>query len=207
MHKSLDNSAEAQQPQMRELASSTPPDGSERRVARRRLRFGLRSALVTMVAAAVASAVLASVYRQFQHQEAAAKTMQQAGFRVDSEPRWRGVFRDVTALRWEPGLALQTTDGEHTLDDSLLSVLENLPALHTLSLSRARIGNGALVHIAACRSLRNLDVSHTEVTDAGLHHLAALSKLEVLDVTNTQTTDEGIERLRESLPELEVYDD
>jgi hypothetical protein len=40
-----------------------------------------------------------------------------------------------------------------------------------------------------------------------LHPLAGLNQLAVLDVTNTQTTDEGIERLRESLPELEVYDD
>jgi hypothetical protein len=207
MHKSLDSSAEAQQPQMRETPSSTPRDGSERRVARRRLRFGLRSALVAMVAAAVASAVLANVYRNFQHQEAAAKRMQQAGFGVDSEPRWRGLFRDVTALRWEPSGAAQPTGRMSALDDPLLSALENFPALHTLSLSRARIGDAALVHVGKCRSLRSLDLSHTDVTDDGLHPLAGLNQLAVLDVTNTQTTDEGIERLRESLPELEVYDD
>ena len=69
-------------------------------------------------------------------------------------------------------------------------------------LSRTRVTDADLAHLAGSHALQVLDLSRTRITGSGLAHLAGLTALEVLRLGNTQVTDAGLEYLAE-FPALE----
>lgn len=68
-------------------------------------------------------------------------------------------------------------------------------SVHGLDLSRTKLTDASLKHIAALTNLAWLDLSHSPVTDAGLAHLGALKKLTRLDLNHTKVTDDGLKHL------------
>jgi Leucine Rich Repeat (LRR) protein len=89
---------------------------------------------------------------------------------------------------------------EANIGDRTVGKLAALKDLKELSLADTHITDGALETIGRLTNLEVLDLKGTAVTDAGLMHLKLLAHLEMLDVCNTPVTREGIDKLRNALP-------
>ena len=88
------------------------------------------------------------------------------------------------------------------LSDESLSVI---PAyIAKLNLKNVSITDSGLRHVARLTALTHLNLSGTNITDAGLDFIAGNRTLVWLKVERTRVTEAGIERLRASLPNLEV---
>ncbi len=86
-------------------------------------------------------------------------------------------------------------------DNGSLSVLNRLPELHTLDLSRTRTAAG-LLRSLKLTSIQTLELNGCPwVNDDLLLHLQAYSTLQSLELSGTQITDEGV-RLLLKLPDL-----
>ena len=68
-----------------------------------------------------------------------------------------------------------------------------------------RIGDKELEHVKAFHWLRHLDPRFTKVTDNGLEHLMGLKHLQDLFLEGTKVTDDGIRKLKQALPNCEIY--
>jgi len=88
--------------------------------------------------------------------------------------------------------------------DDGLQHLVRLSNLQELAIPSRHLTDAGLIHLKELTSLRSLDLRFTQVSDEGLHHLQALKQLSRLDVGHSQVTANGAERLKESLPEVEI---
>jgi len=61
-----------------------------------------------------------------------------------------------------------------------------------------------LSHLKGLTGLQELGLGSTKMTDAGLVHLKGLTGLQWLCLFDTQVTDAGCEKLRKTLPGLEI---
>lgn len=86
-------------------------------------------------------------------------------------------------------------------DDSLAEIPESVTKLGIMDTPISDVGIG---HLLRLKNLSRLNVAGTRITDAGLDLLASLGSLEWLNVARTNVTDEGIERLKASVPGVEV---
>jgi hypothetical protein len=50
-----------------------------------------------------------------------------------------------------------------------------------------------------------LNLNGTQVTDAGLPHIAPLTQLRELLLVDTKVSDEGVAKLKQALPDCEIY--
>ena len=122
-------------------------------------------------------------------------------------------------------LSLEGTD----VTDTGLAHLANMRQLETLYLDNTRIGDDGLATLSRLRSLVNLDLTNTLITDVGMRHLAGMPNLRHLSIARTQITDvglaelhlckplttlvladtsvtaNGVKRIREMLPDCDVY--
>lgn len=96
-------------------------------------------------------------------------------------------------IKWL-GLVMDA-EGEHVDCDALFLSLPSLPNLKGLDLTRARISDRSLAHLANFPKLENLGLTQESdvegeswITDAGLEHLKHLEKLESLGLEGTQVT-------------------
>lgn len=67
--------------------------------------------------------------------------------------------------------------------------------VNSLDLSRTRISDQDLAHVATMTNLTRLLLSRTEIGDGGLVHLKGLSQLEYLNLYQTKVTDAGLSHL------------
>jgi len=95
--------------------------------------------------------------------------------------------------------------GQTLVSDYLIQGLSRSPKLESLSLHESRLTDAGLVHIGKLTWLRSLSLARTRISDAGLDHLAGLKNLKTLSVGYTRVTDKGFQRLRQMLPQCNVY--
>lgn len=91
-----------------------------------------------------------------------------------------------------------------SIDGSGLRALSGATVLEDLNVADTRCTDEALAHLSGLTHLRVLDVSGTPVSDAGLEHLVNLKELTLLGVVGAQVTTEGADKLKQSLPALNV---
>ena len=90
--------------------------------------------------------------------------------------------------------------------DAELEHLKGLTNLRELDLTNMQISDAGLLHLKGLTNLRELNhYANMHITDAGLVHLEGLTKLKDLDLMFTQVTDEGVKKLKEALPNCEIF--
>lgn len=77
--------------------------------------------------------------------------------------------------------------------------------IYALDLSRTKVKDADLAHLAGMRNLSRLILSKTEISDAGLAHLKANVALEQINLYNTPVTDAGIAHLQALKALKKVY--
>lgn len=90
---------------------------------------------------------------------------------------------------------------------SVIAQLAGFPSLRKLHLQGNIVEPAAIDEIAKLTSLEELIIVHYPLDDEQLLKLAQLKNLRELTLEATEVTDGAIDRLRERLPELQVYDD
>ena len=111
---------------------------------------------------------------------------------------------DLTALEPLRDQVAWLDLGGAGVSDAGLEVVGDLRNLVRLDVSRTGITDDGLAHLGGLAHLETLNLYGTAVTDAGLAHLAGLESLRRLYLWHTATTPAGVDRLRASLPALEV---
>jgi Leucine-rich repeat (LRR) protein len=92
------------------------------------------------------------------------------------------------------------------VDDAGLESIAMLPALYDLDLQNTKVGDEGMTHLARSPALSRLNLQGTSVGDTGLSQLASIKSLKILSLsTKSKATPEGINKLKASLPGLEVY--
>lgn len=87
-----------------------------------------------------------------------------------------------------------------------LTSVKGLRKLDTLYLdNNAWVSKEAIAELGALSRLQTLVLHNTNVGDADLEHLAKLENLRQLDLRKTNVTKDGVARLKQSLPNCEVY--
>jgi len=91
------------------------------------------------------------------------------------------------------------------MNDQLLALLADMPALETLNLSNNGITDAGMASVAEFTSLKTLNLyGNTAVTDAGLESLSGLEKLETVYLWGTAVTEGGAAFLQSSLGGIDV---
>jgi protocatechuate 3,4-dioxygenase beta subunit len=91
------------------------------------------------------------------------------------------------------------------ITDERLVHLKNLRGLKNLYLNETHISDAGLKHLQGLTSLESLGLRHTPITDAGLVYLKDLTSLKTLNINSTQVTEKAAHTLRESLPNLTIF--
>ena len=94
--------------------------------------------------------------------------------------------------------------GRTKITDTGLVHLEGLTSLNRLYLQETKITDKGLVHLKGLRELVYLNLYGTAVTDQGLANLAGLSNLKNLYLWQTKVTDSGINKLKKSIPGVNI---
>jgi Leucine-rich repeat (LRR) protein len=145
---------------------------------------------------------------------------------------WRGSESDVELLLDIPRLeelSLNTHGLPHRFGDEALATVGRLVTLKELDLTDTAITDAGLAELTSLTQLEELDLSFTSIGDEGISHikhlpqltrlrlqrtwvtdkaiddLAAMQSLEFLDIYGSDISTEGAERLREALPDCEVF--
>jgi hypothetical protein len=90
------------------------------------------------------------------------------------------------------------------VDDRTLNRAAQNIELERLWISGTRITDDGLAALSHLEHLNVLDISDTGISDAGLRHLETIESLESLTVNETNVSQAGVERLKKSIPKLEV---
>lgn len=137
---------------------------------------------------------------------------------IQSKPIEGGLFEiDCSLTRNYPEVELDLSvlapiaDKIHTLDlsktkikDEGLAPVATFTGLKRLLLSRTTVGDDALAHVSGLKDLEILNLYGTNVSDSGLDYLTELTKLQKLYLWNSKATSAGGDRLKQSIPNLEV---
>jgi hypothetical protein len=83
--------------------------------------------------------------------------------------------------------------------------LTRLHSLRHLSLLCSRVTDVGLGNIAQVTDLEELNLAGTSITDESVPALASLTKLRTLILVDTDISDDGVRRLREALPESNIW--
>jgi hypothetical protein len=94
--------------------------------------------------------------------------------------------------------------GKTGITDAGLVNLKPLSDLLQLHLEMTKITDAGLANLAGLKKLEYLNLYGTGVTDAGLKHLAGLTNLKNLYLWQTKVTKEGAEKLKQSIPKLDI---
>ena len=86
-----------------------------------------------------------------------------------------------------------------------LAYLGDLPSLGRVRLYGRSVTNATLANFDELPNLQRLTVSNANVTNTGLVNLKSLPNLRQLSLIRTGVTDDGAEKLREALPNCEIY--
>jgi hypothetical protein len=94
--------------------------------------------------------------------------------------------------------------GKTKITDAGLAHVEGLTTLNRLYLQETKITDKGLVHLKGLHDLAYLNLYGTAVTDQGLASLAGLSNLKNLYLWQTKVTEAGIDKLKKSLPSVNI---
>lgn len=180
-------------------------------------RFRLRTLLGLFAVASVALAVYGTAWRSRERQYAVAVELAQLGVRARSQglPRW-GLRPEIDYVEIDEHLGLKSNGlnwavvprpPEQKLTSADVARLAAFPALRKLHLQGNVIEPTAIAEIAKLTSLEELVVVHFPLNDEQFLSLGKLTHLRDLTLEATEVTDGAIDRLREQLPDLQVYDD
>ena len=86
-----------------------------------------------------------------------------------------------------------------------LSALSLFPNISRLYLANTDIRDEMLKEIARLKNLEYLNIHGTAITDKGLHDLHPLKELRSLYLWHTRVTPDAAEKLKASLPKLNIY--
>jgi hypothetical protein len=88
--------------------------------------------------------------------------------------------------------------------DAGVALLKGSPNLSELDLSFTNVTDAALVNLDRFSRLRDLRLYGTRITDEGLAQMNGLTYLESVDLSYTKVSEEGVNKLRQSLPGLDI---
>ena len=185
------------------------------RVRRRWLWYGLPVLLGLMAVAAIVLIPFAVKLEQARKQRAAVEAIRRLGGRAwydyqieldRSEnapppgPKWMREWFGVDFLATVQDVFLgPVKPTDNPLDDAGLEQLEEplkaLPRLETLGISRAKVTDAGLKHLAGLSQVKTLYLFGTSITDSGLEHIQAMTQLEHLGIGETGITDAGLRYL------------
>lgn len=94
--------------------------------------------------------------------------------------------------------------GKTSVTDAGLANIKGLTELTTLHLEGTKITDRGLVNVKGLKNLTYLNIYNTAVTDEGLNSLTGLANLKQLYVWQTKVTKAGADKLKASLPKVEV---
>jgi hypothetical protein len=86
-----------------------------------------------------------------------------------------------------------------------LETIAELNELQHLRLDGVQLCDSDLTRLQGLKQLEDLSLNNTAITDAGLVYLHGLNHLTDLHVCGTNVTKEGVGRLRQVLPDCEVF--
>jgi Leucine-rich repeat (LRR) protein len=90
--------------------------------------------------------------------------------------------------------------------DAGVAHLKGLTNLTGLYLGETKVTDKGLAELAPLNKLQLLILNETAISDTGLEHIKGFKDLKQVTLTRTKTTKEGQARLKEALPECEIYD-
>lgn len=93
-----------------------------------------------------------------------------------------------------------------TVEDGSFRHLAKLNRVREIRVAQCEISEDELEHLAAMASLRHLDLWSSKITDDAIVHLEGLDQVKSLNLAETEITPEGIARLKEALPNCNVFD-
>lgn len=180
-------------------------------------RFRLRTLFGLFALASVALAIYAAAWRARERQYAVALELAQLGIRARSHDvaRW-GLRPEIDYVEIDEHLGMKSNGlnwavvprpSEQRLTAGDIARLAAFPALRKLHLQGDVVDSAAIAEIAKLASLEELIIAHYALNDEQLIQFAQLKHLRELTLEATEVTDGAIDRLREQLPELQVYDD
>lgn len=118
----------------------------------------------------------------------------------------REAFGDKQAKLLEP-LAHQVIRldlGNTVVTDKGMAIVGQMERLERLYLQNTAVTDAGLEPLSQLQELKYLNLYGTEISDKGLTHLEACKSLHTLYVWQTNITEEGVDRLKKTLPDLEV---
>ncbi len=101
-----------------------------------------------------------------------------------------------------PGLVFNVVNVADKFDDAMLSKFAPIAEkMEDMNLSRSKVTDAGVSHLAGMKNLVRLRLDGTGITDAALDQIAGLQKLEYLNLYGTKITDAGLAKL-EKLTQL-----
>lgn len=196
-------------------------------------RFSLRTLLVLMTLACVMMGVWTLYIQPFRRQAQAAVSIERSQGMMEREaaegPGWQewlvvktvgpehfvrvtmadlrdcqlveGTLQDLRYLCFARQLYLDKTE----ISEELLEQLVRLKPLEKLSIRFTNLSDSGVASLSRMENLRELALSGTRITDASIAELGKMKGLQSLNVRWSSITPQGAERLRQALPECQVY--
>ncbi len=159
----------------------------------RRFQFGIRSLLVLVLAVALPCAWLAAERDRARRQTELVAWIKGLGGFVQYDWNFTPDYLSASAQP-PPPTWLRTT-----LGDDYFFEIEGVQLNHT------NVADADLERLGRLPRVRLLEFTSTTIGDAGLDHLTGLSQLHWLWLNWSHVTDEGINRLKQALPNCNVY--
>jgi Leucine Rich repeat len=88
--------------------------------------------------------------------------------------------------------------------DDMLAQIKGLTSLTRLHLEKTKITDKGLANLKGLNNLEYLNLYGTAVTDAGLANLEGMKKLKNLYLWQTKVTPAGVEKLKKTLPQVNI---
>ena len=181
------------------VTADQPPPAAPRRKLRW-YQYSLRTLMLVVLLASIGMSYVAVTIQRQRRQGEAARAIEKAGGKVESERTWLGrLLRDDSLVR-----VTEVELGRETTDAGLVR-LQGLRQLQWLVLSNTRVSDAGLVHLQGLRQLQGLWLANTQVSDSGVVHLQGLRQLYQLDLANTKVTSQGVKKLRQALPHCRIH--
>jgi Leucine-rich repeat (LRR) protein len=158
-------------------------------------QFSLRALLVLPVLLAVPLGCIVSERRRAARGEAAAVEIERLGGEAcaypNPHPTWERLLGRFF-LAPLTGIFLR----ELPVSDDDLHVLDELPEVNLLHLSKTNISGAGLAHLRCLGNLGYLNVADTQVTDYAVTALESATELQVLHLEHTSVGDSALAHLR-----------
>ncbi|WP_165225709.1 hypothetical protein [Aquisphaera insulae] len=164
------------------------------------MRLPIRWKLRTIMAAVAVAAVVMGTYVEIRRRVELDRKVEAEYYRY--YVAYCRIVGPVSSHGWLPDIS-----SDEQPDDSDLAVLSShgpYPEIDCLDLTRSKVTDAGLAHLAAFVKLQELNLTNTDVTDAGLSCLARIPTLETLNLTGTCVTDDGLRFLKRVLPTVKI---